>query len=249
MKRDHELRLYAHRGSSAALPENTLEAFRQAVADGANALETDVHRTRDGHWVVCHDPDGRRLAGRPERIADVDLAEVERWDVGRGHRIPTLEALLAAFPELPVSVDIKPSDPGAVPSILELLDRLGAEDRVTLASFHPRVLSAVRRLGWRGRTALGQLEVVALRFLPGAGARLLVRGQAAQIPRASGAIRLDHPRFISRCRRLGLRVDFWTVNDPGVARELLARGATGIMSDDPARMTDLFADSQDTGSK
>ncbi len=241
MALDHELRLYAHRGSSAALPENTLEAFGQGLADGANALETDVHRTRDGCWVVCHDPDGRRLAGRPERIADVDLAQVERWDAGRGLKIPTLEALLGAFPGVPMSVDLKPADPGAVPSMLELLACLGAEHRVTLASFHPRVLAAVRRLGWPGRTALGQLEVAALRFLPAGVARVVVRGQGAQVPLASGAIRLDGPRFIARCHRLGLRVDYWTVNDSEVARSLLARGATGVMSDDPARMADLFA--------
>ncbi len=241
MTRPHELRLYAHRGSSAALPENTLEAFGQALADGANALETDVHRTRDGRWVVCHDPDGRRTAGRPERIADVDLAQVERWDVGRGLKIPTLEALLGAFPGVPVSVDLKPAAPSRVRSIIDLLERLGAEHRVTLASFHPRVLAAVRRLGWPGRTALGQLEVAALRFLPAGFARVLVRGHAAQVPRASGAIRLDGPRFIARCHRLGLRVDYWTVNDPEIARSLIARGATGIMSDDPALMADLFA--------
>ncbi len=241
MAREHELRLYAHRGSSAALPENTLEAFRQALADGANALETDVHRTRDGHWVVCHDPDGRRMAGRPERIADIDLAEVERWDAGRGLRIPTLEALLGTFPGVPLSVDLKPADPSLVRSVVDLLEHLGAEHRVTLASFHPRVLAAVRHLGWPGRTALGQLEVAALRFLPAGVARIVVRGHAAQVPRASGAIRLDDQRFIARCRRLGLRVDYWTVNDPEVARKLLARGATGIMTDDPARMATLFA--------
>ncbi len=250
----HPLRLYAHRGSSARLPENTLEAFAQAVADGATALETDVHRTRDGHWVVCHDPDGRRMTGRRERIADCTLAEVTAWDAGagfvdragdrpfagRGLTIPTMAELLAAFPDVPVSVDLKPSDPRAVPSLLEQIVASGAQERAVLGSFHERVLREIRRLGWPGATALGRLEVAALRLLPLSLARRFVHGSAAQIPRRGLGLRLDSPGFIRRCRRLGLRVDYWTVNRPEVARELLTRGATGIMSDDPARIAPLF---------
>ncbi len=67
----HELRLFGHRGSSARLPENTIAAFRQALDDGATALELDVHRTADGHIVVAHDPDGLRMAGVSGRIADL----------------------------------------------------------------------------------------------------------------------------------------------------------------------------------
>jgi len=54
-------------------------------------------------------------------------------------------------------------------------------------------------------------------------------------------IDLDGRRFIGRCRALGLRVDYWVVNDPDDARELLDRGATGIISDDPAQIAGVFA--------
>lgn len=253
-KLDPRPRLYAHRGSSARLPENTLEAFAQALADGANALETDVHRTRDGHWVVIHDAHGRRTAGRPERIAHSTLAEVKTWDAGngklaaggarphagRGYRIPTLAELLEAFPGVPVSVDLKPNAPGTVPSLLEILLAGGHHGRVVLGSFHHRVLAEIRRRGWPGATSLGHLEVAALRLLPGRLARLFVRGDAAQIPRSGWGMRLDGPRFVDRCRRAGLRVDYWTVNDPAAARALLERGATGIMTDDPAEIAPVF---------
>ena len=64
-----DLRLYGHRGASALLPENTLPAFERALADGANALELDVHPTADGHFVVAHDPDaGHSVShGKPAR--------------------------------------------------------------------------------------------------------------------------------------------------------------------------------------
>jgi glycerophosphoryl diester phosphodiesterase len=56
------------------------------------------------------------------------------------------------------------------------------------------------------------------------------------IPTSHRGIRLDRRRFVARCRRPGLRVDYWVVNDPGEARRLLGRGATGIVTDDPARL-------------
>lgn len=242
---DHELRLYAHRGASALLPENTLEAFERALADGATALELDIHRTADGHFVVAHDPDGRRLAGEAEAIRFVTLDQIKQWQVRGGTdsvpcEVPALDEVLAAFPNVPMSIDHKPDDPGAVPDLLELLARHGAEDRVTLASFSGKVMDRVRSLGYRGRTALTRQEIIWLRFLPTALARKLVAGDAAQIPTHSGPIRLDGGRFLEKCRTLGIRADFWVVNNPAEARALLDAGATGVMTDDPARIAPVF---------
>jgi len=244
----HELRLYGHRGASALLPENTLAAFERALADGANALELDVHPTADGHFVVAHDPDGQRMAGAAEHIHAITLDQVKRWDVATTdcrdldrHRVPTLEEVLDAFPGVPMSIDLKPDDPRAVPPLLEVVARHGAEDRVTLASFSTRVVHRIRGLGYPGRTTLSKFEVALVRFLPTAVARHFVMGSAAHIPVQYGMMRLDRPRFIARCRSLGLRVDYWVVDDPQKARQLLDAGATGIMSDDPALIAPVFA--------
>lgn len=243
----NDLRLYAHRGASAHLPENSLEAFERALADGANALELDIHRTADGHWVVAHDPHGQRLAGENERISDLCLGDVKKWDVSTTdprdlgcHAVPTLAEVLEAFPDIPMSIDHKPDDASGVPDLLDLIARHGAEDRATLASFSPKVMSRIRSMGYPGRTALTRPEIVWLRFLPRTLARRLVSGDAAQIPTRSGAIRLDGERFLEKCRRLGIRTDYWVVNDPGEARTLLARGATGVMTDDPALIAPVF---------
>lgn len=243
----HELRLYAHRGASAELPENSLQAFEKALADGANALELDVHRTADGHFVVAHDPHGRRLAGVDKRISTLTLDDVKKWDVSTTdprdlghHAVPTLAEVLEAFPDIPMSIDHKPDDPESVPDLLDVVARCGADETVTLASFSVRVVHRIRSLGFRGRTALTRPEIVWLRFLPTALARKLVAGDAAQIPTHSGAVRLDGRRFLEKCRALGIRTDYWVVNDPGEARTLLARGATGVMTDDPALIAPVF---------
>jgi len=237
--RSFRLRLYAHRGASARAPENTLAAFEIALTDGANALELDVHRTADGHFVIAHDPDGARTAGCNECIAEVGLDEVRRWTAG-GESIPTLTEVLQAFPDTPLSIDLKPNDPAAVEPLLEVLSAHNGEARITFASFHDRLVWQARRLGWRGRTALTRSEVAALRLAPLALARRVIRGHAAQVPLRSGVIRLDRRTFLDRCRVLGIRADYWVVNDPGKARTLLAAGATGLMSDNPALLAPVF---------
>lgn len=237
----HGFRLYAHRGASRHRPENSLEAFRLGLEHGANALELDVHRTADGHFVVTHDPDGARTAGDPRPVRTLTLDTVRTWCLGQDQRVPTLEEVLDAFPETTICVDFKPRNPGLVPELLSCLRRHDAADRVTVASFHHAVVREVHRLGWEGSTALSRLEVAWLRILPESWCRRLIRGASAQIPTAAGPLRLDGGPFIDRCHRLGLRIDYWVINDPLEAARLVERGATGLMTDDPQEIAPRFA--------
>jgi glycerophosphoryl diester phosphodiesterase len=255
MPRAHELLLYAHRGASRRLPENTLEAYRRALDDGADALELDVHATRDGVVVASHDPDGRRVAGVARTIAASTLAEVRGWPLGATFvdaeggrpfessplRMPTLGEVLAEFPGVPLNVDVKSAAPGVVPLVLAALDEARALPRVRLASFSDAVLAEIRRRSPASRTALGPREALRLALLPGALQRLLgFGGDAAQVPPRSGALRADTRAFVERAHGLGLRVDYWVVNSPAQARALLALGADGLMSDDPAAIVGEF---------
>jgi glycerophosphoryl diester phosphodiesterase len=245
----HAFRLYAHRGASAELPENTLQAFRRALEiPGVDALEMDVHLTRDGHPLVSHDDCADRMGGVRAFWRDLDLAEAQRVDLGhgflapdggrphlgKGFRAPTFEEVLVELPGVRLNVDIKQASPPMVSPLLRLIRKLKAEDRVTLASFQMRTLLAVRQRGYGGETALAQNEVAALCALP----RRVIEslpfvGDCAQVPTQVGPIKLASRWFIDKCHALGMRVDFWTINDPAEARRLIALGADGIMTDDP----------------
>ena len=113
--------------------------------------------------------------------------------------------------------------------------------RVVLASFHTSALKRVRALGYTGPTGLGRNEVARLLLAPLPLLRVWkLRGARAQVPRQSGTRRLDTRAFIDRCHLLGVRVDYWTVNDEDEARALLALGADGIMSDAPGKVRGAF---------
>jgi glycerophosphoryl diester phosphodiesterase len=151
---------------------------------------------------------------------------------------PSFEEVITTFPAVRLNVDIKQWSP---PMVEAAPGAVAPAARPSSASPWPassaRTLLAVRRRGYGGETALAQTEVAALLALPRRAIRALpFVGTAAQVPLKAGPIRFDRVGFIDRCHDLGLRVDFWTVDDPAEARRLIALGADGVMTDDPARM-------------
>lgn len=248
--------VYAHRGAAAEQPENTLPSFRRALELGADALETDVHLTADGEVVAIHDPDGQRIAGVARAVRSATLAEVQGWDVGhvfvdargerpfvgRGYRVPTLAELLVELPPVRLNIDLKSEEPALVERFLEVVRRHAAETRVVAASFHAKVLRSLRKIGWRGETSLGRWEFVACWLWPSSLRSGPPPGTRAQIPTHSGPFHFATPGTLAKLHRIGLRVDFWTINDPEQAKALVALGVDGIMTDDPARIVPVVRD-------
>ena len=240
--------IYAHRGASFELPENTLEAFALALELGASAIETDAHMTRDGHVVLSHDATGERTAGIARAIKDVTLAEVRTWDVGarfvprragafdssQTYRIATLDEALSRFPEIVFNVDAKQRTPDMIPALLRAVRAASAEARVRIASFSTRNLVRARALGYGGETGLSSTELARIMLVPRRLLRFVrARGDAAQVPRRAYGVSFDTQAAIDRLHSLGLRVDFWTIDDPAEASRLFALGADGVMTDDP----------------
>lgn len=235
--------LFGHRGAPAAgCVENTLASFARALADGANALETDAHLTSDGVVVLHHDDDLREVHGKPLLIARSTRAELA------AHGVPTLEELLAQAPDVTINIDVKQRQPPMERAIVDTVRRAGAEQRVLLTSFFAEVVHRLRAAGYAGPTGLSRGELVRLRFWPRPLLRLFApRGQRAQVPVRHGRIRFDTRAFIERCHACGVAVDYWVINDVEEGRRLLALGADGLMTDDPARLRPLLVVHQGAG--
>jgi glycerophosphoryl diester phosphodiesterase len=145
----------AHRGNSVAAPENTMAAFRRALLDGADLLETDLQVTRDGAFVCLHDETLLRTGGVPLAAADLTLREIRRHPVGFGRkgfeaeRVPALEELLACVPSgVGLALELKTDrflDPEVGRRLGDLLHAAGALDRTAVLSFRFARCRAVRR--------------------------------------------------------------------------------------------------------
>lgn len=233
------------------MPENTVEAFDRAFSVGANALETDAHMTRDGKVVLAHDETGQRMAGVERAIRDVTYEEIRTWDVGKGfrgpdgtrpdraYRVPLLAEVLSTFPDAFVNIDAKQTKPDMMPALVRIIREARAQDRVRIASFSSRNLRHARSLGYQGALGTAAVELARAIFAPRIVNRMLpLLGDAAQVPEHGWGITFAKQSMIDRLHEAGLRVDFWTIDDPARARALLAMGADGIVTNDPRRICD-----------
>lgn len=244
--------LFAHRGASAEVPENTLPAFERAWQAGTPFLETDCHGTADGEIVLLHDATLERTTDGKGLVRERRWSEIARLDAGysfesrdgdrpfrgRGIRVPRLAELLDAFPEARVNLELKQADPPIAERVLRVIREARAEDRILLAAEDGALLDAVRSL--QPRTAIGSSvrEITAFfrALREGQIDRFRPAGDALQIPIEAFGERLVTPESIEAAHRVRLFLHVWTVNDPSSMRELLALGVDGLMSDDPARL-------------
>ena len=247
----------AHRGSSLAAPENTLEAFGLAVEDGAGGLELDVHMTRDGEVVVLHDDTVDRTTDGTGAVREMTLEEVRELDAGyrftpdggrtypyrgQGVGVPTLAEVYEAFPKTPVNVEMKEDQAGVEKEVLRVIREAGAEGRTLMASGRHPVIQRFRDLAGDIPTAASYREVEMLFILSHLRLEGLLdpRYDAVQVPPRHRGIPVATPRFLDAAHSLGLRVDVWTINDPEEMRRLLDLGADSIITKRPQTLREVL---------
>jgi glycerophosphoryl diester phosphodiesterase len=225
----------AHRGASAAAPENTLAAFRLAVDLGADGVELDVRRTMDGQLVVIHDASVERTTDGTGRIAALTLDQMRRFDAGRkfapafrGERIPLLSQVFDALRgRLLVDVEVKAA--GVEAAVLDLIRKTQMQDSVLISSFDAQVVARVRDLA--PEMPVGLLQSAADPY-----AAVSVRA-TAYLPEVT-ALTAD---VVASCRSHGLRVITWTVRTEAEAHQALRLGVDGIIADDPTLIRRMLA--------
>lgn len=248
----------AHRGYSAAAPENTLASFRLALATGADLVEFDYHHTRDGVPIVIHDSTLDRTTdavalwgGKNLRVAERDAAALTGLDAGKwfdgrtGVRLPLLTETLD-FICRGGSVPLIERKAGDAATLAQLLRDHGLVNRVVVQSFDwnflrelhallpEQVLGALGPPHARAPGAAplrdGQLDAAALDELVANGVRVVVWDRNL----SAAAITAAHAR--------GLRVWFYTIDEPAVVRDLRARGADGFITNNPALLWKTLGD-------
>src|SRR6516165_2768935 len=221
-------RVFAHRGGSGLAPENTIAAFDNGLALGADGLELDVHLSRDGAVVVHHD----RLLDRTTALRG-PIAERTADELGRAG-IPSLEDVLVRYREPRVIVEMKVNSRAFAEATIDVVRRAKAVDRVCLGSFGLGVLRAARLIEPAIATSGAREEVrwaLYRSWCRWPVSRVPYKGY--QIPEWAGRTRVVSPRFVEYAHDAGLGVQVWTVDRAEDARRLLAWGVDALITDRP----------------
>jgi glycerophosphoryl diester phosphodiesterase len=245
--------VFAHRGSSTALPEHTLAAYLRALAEGADGLECDVRMSRDGHLVCLHDRRLERTSNGRGRVSGYTLDQLERLDFGSWHGtgpapLLTLDRLLREVrgqAGRPIRMLIETKHPSRFGAEVErrvvaLLHRHGLADPasnplilVSVMSFSVLALRRIHRLAPALPTVLlldllppGQLPP------PGLWARRLPFGVRIAGP-SIGLVRA-RPELVPALRAAGEQVYVWTVNEPADLALVRRQQVDGVITDQPA---------------
>jgi len=232
-----DLKITAHRGSSARAPENTLSAIRAAIGDGADFAEIDVQEIADGALVLFHDTDLKRVAGIDTKIWEIDLARFRQLDVGawfseefKGERVATLEdAIRLARGRIRLNIELKlhGHEKRLVEQAVAVLERERFQSECVISSLSQETLESVRRLapdlkiGLIVFEAVGDLTALDVDFLSIRAARA-------------------NARLLRRARRRGLEVHVWTANLPAAMASFIDLGVDNIITDHPARLRTIL---------
>lgn len=255
----HERPLFfAHRGGSALAPENTLPAYENGLRYGADALELDIHYTRDGEIVVFHDDTLDRTTDSSGPLAALTLDELRRLDAGyhftsdggqsfpwrgKGVTIPTLREVFERFPQTRINIEMKVNDADGERRLARLLLDNGWGDWAMVGSFHTDALQRFRAL-CEGHIATSASASETRNFLLGVLVRQTQRMRptydALQVPEVYRGIRVVSPNSVRLAHGLGLDVHVWTVDERETMERLLDWGVDGLMSDRPDTLAAVY---------
>jgi len=247
----------AHQGGEGLRPSNTMLAFENAVALGVDVLEMDVHSTADGALVLIHDDTVDRTTDGTGRVNDLTLAEIQQLDAGdywtpddgatypyrgQGARIPTLDEVLTAFPQMKFNIEIKQTEPTIATSLCEALRAHGLTERTLVASFHPTAMDEFRAACPEVATSMVEDEIRPFYILNMAFLGRLYQppGAAFQVPEYSGDRLVLSPRFVRGAQSNNVAVHPWTIDDPADMARFLDMGVDGIITDRPDIMIEVL---------
>ena len=235
--------IFRHRGASADAPMNTLAAFNLAVDQGADGIELDVHRSKDGHAVIVHDFDVDATTDGEGRVVDMTLAELKGLDAGSwfgesfvGAQIPTLDEVFTAVGDkLFINVEIKSNSPdtdGVEQLVANKIAAFNMANRVLVSSFNPLALKRFRDV----------MPDVPIGFLYSAGFAediWQVMDDVSHEARHPHHVMIDSDYMVWAGEN-NFFVNTWTVNDVQRAIALRDLGVNVVMTDTPGVMRAAF---------
>ena len=248
--------IWAHRGASGYAPENTLASFQMAIDMGADGVELDIQLTKDGEIVVIHDETVDRTTDGTGWVKDLTLAEIKKLNAnyqngmnmgsinGKAKKvngsvvypeyefveIPTMQEVFELIKptELIINIEIKTGIvfyPDIEKKIIDMVKEYGMEKRVCYSSFNHYTVMKVKELD--PSAEVGFLYADGPIDMPAYGIK---HGVNALHP---ALYNLQYPGFVEECKKAGLKLHVWTVNEDKYMEQCAKYGIDAVITNYP----------------
>ena len=249
--------IIAHQGSSLDLPPNTLEAFQLALDQGADIIELDIWRSKDGTWVVIHDRNLTRITGVNKDITKLTFEEIQLLDAGynfsdssgnylyrnKGYKIPSLEQVFKQFNNEKINIEIKTVSKLGLSDLVQMIKKYQMEKKVLVVSFSYNVIKKFRKISNNQiATAASKSDIMRMIYF-GKLPWYKIRFDAFQMPFYSKKVErygLKNTEWIGKMRSKGMEVHYWTVDNSEDIKKAFSIGAGGVITNKPKIAYDLL---------
>lgn len=236
----------SHRGANRYAPQNTLAAFEKAVSLGIDGFETDIHLTKDGQLVICHNYTIDETSDGKGKISEMTLSQLEKFDFGnyfspryKNTKIPTVDEFLALVETTDIKVlniEIKsPLEPDTdiVKETIRIVKEHNLFDKLLISSFDPKLLVEAKEIDENCKTG----------FLYSVNRKITYQNKLlsnyVEYAKSIGADAL-HPQFlfvdekyVNNAHEAGLMVNPWTVDGVRSIEKMIKYGVDGIITNCP----------------
>lgn len=224
---------FAHRGASEYAPENTMSSFYMGLNAGANGIETDVQRAKDGALVLFHDDTVNRVSNGHGKVSDFTLDELKMLKIygnntrGFYDRVPTLEEFLQKFSSYDITFAIELKGAGVEEETLALVKKYGILHKTTFTSFQFDYIKKIKELDETARVGYLTLNTNENHI-----EQLLSIGGEEIAPKADEI----NEETITHWRDKGLGVRAWGVSSVEIMKRLCKLGVDGMTVNFPDRL-------------
>ena len=249
--------IIAHQGSSLELPPNTIDAFQLALDQGADIIELDIWRSRDGVWIVIHDRNLSRITGVDKDIMDLTYEEIQSLDAGynstnpsrnysyrpKNYRIPSLEQVFKMFNNEKINIEIKGDNTLGLSDLVDLVMKYQMERKLLVVSSSYRVIKKFRKItNYEIATAASKPDIMKMIYLgkiPG----FRFHFDAFQLPFYSEKVKnlgFLNKDWINSMQTKGLEIHYWTIDNVEDIKNAVTIGVNGIITNKPKTAYDVL---------
>lgn len=221
--------IIGHRGAAAIEPENTLLSIERALDIGVDAVEIDIHLSKDKELVVIHDMSVDRTTNGTGPVSGYTLQEIKRLDAGKGEAIPTLQEVIDLI-DRRVMLFIELKEEGTERSVVDLIIRNNLFDKACVISFWHRLVKTVKEMDSRIKTGV---------LLVGSPVDACIATQASADALVMKYSFVDR-EFVKIAHKKGLKVFIWNIDDQNLLKPYVDMGVDAIGTNDPRVLIKYF---------